>query len=58
MITTKKLEKAFKMFDLNNDGYLEANEIKAVLGKDALVQEKVWENIIKEFDMNGDGKVS
>ena len=46
------------MFDKNNDGFLEASEIREVLGKDSKVNDSTWQKIIKEFDMNDDGKVS
>ena len=58
VLTTGKLQKAFKMFDKNNDGFLEASEIREVLGKDSKVNDSTWQKIIKDFDMNDDGKVS
>ena len=59
VITDQKLEYAFKLFDKNGDGYINAAEIKAVLGRDNLINdEETWNNIVKEVDTNGDGTIS
>ncbi len=47
------------MFDKDNSGSISAEEIKSVLGVGKKVgSESVWEDIIKEVDVNGDGEVS
>ena len=60
ILTDKNLMAAYKLFDKNGDGSIEAKEIKEVLGKDLIgnKDDKVWEEIIKEVDENGDGVVS
>ena len=60
ILTDKNLMTAYKLFDKNGDGSIEAKEIKEVLGKDLIgnKDDKVWEEIIKEVDENGDGVVS
>ena len=59
ILTEEKLRAAFKLFDKNGDGTIEAKEIKEVLGKDLNNDnEEVWNNIIKEVDQNGDGEIS
>jgi calcium-dependent protein kinase len=59
VLTDQKLEYAFKLFDKNGDGMINAAEIKAVLGRDNLINdEETWKNIVKEVDTNGDGSIS
>jgi calcium-dependent protein kinase len=52
-----RLERAFKLFDKNGDGMINANDIKTVLGDDKISYD-IWENMIKEVDINGDGEIS
>ena len=52
-----RLEHAFKLFDKNGDGMINANDIKSVLG-DGKISSDIWNNIIKEVDINGDGEIS
>ena len=55
---------AFEVFDLNKDGYLDKNELRAIIeqheGDNTSPQiiENVIENIILEFDTNQDGKIN
>jgi calcium-dependent protein kinase len=60
ILTDKNLMNAYKLFDKNGDGSIEAKEIKEVLGKDIIgnADDKIWEEIIKEVDENGDGVIS
>lgn len=58
VINEKKLEYAFKLFDQNGDGFIQANEIKNVLGKDMDVDDEIWKTIIQEVDLNGDGEIT
>ena len=59
ILTEEKLRAAFKLFDKNGDGTIEAKEIKEVLGKDLNNDnEEVWNNVVKEVDQNGDGEIS
>ena len=59
ILSEEKLRAAFKLFDKNGDGNIEAKEIKEVLGKDINNDnEDIWNNIIKEVDQNGDGEIS
>jgi len=55
---TEELKMAFRMFDKNHDGYIDARELRHVtttLGHRLTVEEV--DNIIKEADLNGDGKL-
>ena len=42
----------------DENGYISAQEIKQVLGHGKKIDEKIWEQIIKEVDLNGDGEIS
>lgn len=46
---------AFKLFDNDNSGRIDASEVATVLGKNAAADESVWQEVIKEIDVNGDG---
>jgi len=60
LLSKDRLESAFKMFDKDGSGYLEIDEIKAIFnpGGQRNIDEKVWEDLIREVDPNGDGKIS
>ena len=58
LISEERLKAAYKLFDKNGDGNIEAKEIKEVLGGVGVKDEKIWDNIIKEVDENGDGVIS
>lgn len=58
LLSEKKLEAAFKLFDRNGDGFISPNELKEVLGGDGFFPESYWMSIIKEVDENGDGEIS
>eukprot|EP00966_Prymnesium_polylepis_P316952 7323343-Prymnesium_polylepis.1 len=54
---------AFKVFDANDDGYLSAAELKAILTRrigdqPAKLTDAQVEELVKEFDTNGDGMLS
>jgi len=56
----EKLYMAFKMFDKDGNGTISADELKAVLGNDesyAGKDQKFWNDLIKEADLNGDGEI-
>ena len=53
ILTEDRLEKAFKMFDKDGNGYLSIAEIIEVFGGD----EAYWKKIIEEVDHNNDGEV-
>ena len=57
VLSEQKIEQAFKLFDKNGDGSISANEIKEVLGKGANISDQIWDEIIREVDVNGDGEV-
>lgn len=46
---------AFKLFDKDGSGTIEAQEIAAILGHNVSKEQSVWEGVIAEVDVNGDG---
>lgn len=56
MMTTEKLEQAFKLFDKDGNGSIEAEEIRTVLGDSKMSPEQIDE-IIRDVDENGDGVI-
>ena len=53
VITEEKLQKAFKIFDRDNNGRLSVNEIINVFGG----KEDSWKKVIEDIDLNKDGEV-
>merc|ERR1712224_1065392 len=56
----EKLHAAFSLLDLDGNGRISKDELKQVLGKESdykNVDDKYWENMIKEVDKNGDGEI-
>lgn len=48
------------MFDQNGDGLISIEEIKSLLGASKVqtsINEEEWEDLIREVDINGDGKI-
>jgi Ca2+-binding EF-hand superfamily protein len=55
----QKLREAFKLFDRDGSGEITASEIKAILGSGKkMANEGIFDDIIKEVDVNGDGVIS
>ena len=47
------------MFDKDNSGAISANEVKEILGGGKKFgSEKIWNDIIKEVDTDGNGEIS
>lgn len=58
-MSSERLEAAFKIFDKDNNGFIDVNEIKAVLGKNNnKITDDVWSSLVSEVDLNGDGEIS
>ncbi len=59
ILQEEKLREAFKLFDRDGSGEITASEIKAILGSGKkLANEAIFDEIIKEVDVNGDGVIS
>ena len=57
LLSKERLEMAFKAFDLDGSGTITATELKTVLGKSHDYQEEMWDKLIAEADLNGDGMI-
>ena len=58
LLKEEKLRAAFDLYDKDGSGSISVDEIKSVLGIGKQISEKVWLDIIREVDENGDGEVS
>jgi len=58
LISTERLEAAFKMFDKDNSGNITPAEIRAVLSADSSIPSNVMRAIMDQVDENGDGEIS
>eukprot|EP00347_Sterkiella_histriomuscorum_P015455 403356964 len=58
-LTTRKLKKAFDMFDLDKSGSISALELKKAMGSFVgdLISDNVWKKMIAEVDKNGNGEI-
>lgn len=57
LLSKQRLDVAFKMFDKDGSGTLSIDEIKDLFGTHAGISEKVWRDMLKEVDDNGDGQI-
>ena len=57
ILTEENLERAFNAFDENGDGSISFKEIKLFLGHGKNINEKVWEEIIAEVDVDKNGSI-
>lgn len=57
LLNKERLMLAFKIFDLDNNGGISAEEMRNILGRHHHYEASVWEELIKEVDTNGDGEV-
>ena len=45
------------MFDKDKSGKISVIELKAMLQGNDVVDDKVWEDLIRQADLNGDGEI-
>jgi calcium-dependent protein kinase len=58
LLTEERLNVAFKMFDKDGGGSISSDEIKQTLGVGKNIDERVWAEVIKESDPDGNGVIS
>ncbi len=58
LLSDEKLKQAFDLFDRDGGGSISSSEIKEVLGIGKTFDEKIWDEIISEVDIDGDGEIS
>lgn len=56
-MSKEHLEAAFKLFDLDNSGYITVDELKEVLGDGNAFADGIWKDLLKQVDLNGDGVI-
>ena len=57
LINEPNMKAAFKLFDKDGDGTIDANEVAAILGHNVSEAENIWAEIIQEVDQDGDGRI-
>ena len=57
VLSIQNLKLAFQMFDQDGNGTISASELKKVIAGKGLADNKIWNDIIMEVDMNGDGEI-
>jgi len=58
LLTKERLKTAFDHFDKNHSGFINLAEIKTLLDQGKKIDDKVWRDMIKQVDINGDGEIS
>ena len=61
LLTNEKLQAAFNLFDIDQNGRITLEEIKSLLGGDVQGIENdndIWKELIGEGDANNDGEIS
>ena len=51
------LKRAFDVFDKDGSGSISASELRKILAGGSLFEDNFWNDIIKKFDLNGDGEI-
>lgn len=57
LINDKNLRTAFDLFDKDRGGSISAEEVAQILSRTANKQDSVWQEIIAQVDLNGDGEI-
>ena len=60
LITTDKINLAFKLMDKNQDGFLGVEDLREIFDGDGSkeIKEEVFRSLIHEADTDGDGQIS
>ncbi|CAF1150593.1 unnamed protein product [Rotaria sp. Silwood1] len=54
-----EINKSFRQFDLNDDGYITRDELKQCLrGANVIALDAVVDSVLKQMDWNHDGRIS
>jgi calcium-dependent protein kinase len=57
LLSKDKLEQAFKIFDIDNDGFITRSELASVMGGVHLDDDQ-WKKLVSDVDENDDGQIS
>ena len=58
ILTNENLNIVFGIFDKDKSGKISSDELKNILDKEGMFENRVWDKIIKDIDLNGDGVIS
>lgn len=58
LLSDEKMKQAFDLFDKDGGGTISSSEIKEVLGIGKHSTKKIWDEIVQEVDIDGDGEIS
>ena len=53
----ERLQAAFKLFDKDGSGSISSEEVKELLSQGQNIDDRVWEEVIKEVDNDGNGEI-
>ena len=56
LLHKNKIQKAFELFDADNNGFIDRKELKMAMSGIKL-SDKEWDKLIHQYDTNGDGNV-
>lgn len=57
MMCKKNMKHAFELFDKDGNGKISAVELKEVLQGNEPIDESVWQQVVTQLDVNGDGEI-
>ncbi len=57
LLNEQNLKATFDLFDKDGGGSISAEEIAQILGRNMSKDPSVWQEIVKEVDLNGDGQI-
>ncbi|CAD8179980.1 unnamed protein product [Paramecium octaurelia] len=55
LVSIERIRQAFRMLDLNGDGYISKDELEEAMG---FLEPEIWEQFLNDCDLNKDGKIS
>jgi calcium-dependent protein kinase len=57
MLSKKRLERIFQIFDKDGSGMISASELKETFGQSQDIDDDVWDELIKNADKDGNGEI-
>lgn len=57
LLSDERINTCFRIFDKDHSGKISTNELKEIFQGKNIVDEKVWRDLVKEVDQNGDGEI-
>lgn len=57
LLSEERMQSCFNMFDKDKSGKISIGELKLILEGNDVVSDKVWEELIRQVDENGDGEI-